>query len=101
MHPAVSRIRVHEWLGEEGATARCERTRQSRLVAPASVGGGSTVAERHVADGSELDADQDLDDVEAYISTFDDDERRDLAAAEAAIDIAILLHRARRLRGLS
>lgn len=34
-------------------------------------------------------------------ATFDDQERRALAAAEAAIDIAILLHRARQRRGLS
>jgi DNA-binding phage protein len=42
-----------------------------------------------------------LDDIEAYIATFDEDERRRLAAAEAAIDIAILLYRARERRGLS
>jgi plasmid stabilization system protein ParE len=35
----------------------------------------------------------DLDDIEAYIATFDDDERRRLAAAETAIDIAILMDR--------
>jgi DNA-binding XRE family transcriptional regulator len=45
--------------------------------------------------------DTDLDDIEAYIATFDEDERRRLAAAEAAIDIAILLYRARERRGLS
>ncbi len=44
---------------------------------------------------------EDLDDIESHIATLDDDERRELAAAEAAIDIAILLHRARRQRGLS
>ena len=43
----------------------------------------------------------DLDDIERYIAGFDDIERRELAAAEAAIDIAILLHRARQQRGLS
>jgi DNA-binding XRE family transcriptional regulator len=43
----------------------------------------------------------DLDDIEAYIATFDEDGRRRLAAAEAAIDIAILLYRARERRGLS
>jgi DNA-binding XRE family transcriptional regulator len=43
----------------------------------------------------------DLDDIEAYIATFDEDERRRLAAAEAAIDIAILLYPARERRGLS
>jgi ribosome-binding protein aMBF1 (putative translation factor) len=42
-----------------------------------------------------------LDDIEAYISTFDGDERRELEAAEVAIDIAIFLHRARQTRGLS
>lgn len=42
-----------------------------------------------------------LDDIEAYIATFDEDERRRLAAAEAAIDVAILLYRARERRGLS
>ena len=41
------------------------------------------------------------DDIETYVATFDEDEQRDLAAAEAAIDIAILLNRARRRRGLS
>jgi DNA-binding XRE family transcriptional regulator len=41
------------------------------------------------------------DDIEAYIADFNDDERRDLAAAEAAIDIAMLLYRAREQRGLS
>ena len=42
-----------------------------------------------------------LDDIEAYVATFDEDERLELAAAEAAIDIAILLYRARERRGLS
>ena len=42
-----------------------------------------------------------LDDIEAYVATFSEDERRELASAEAAIDIAILLNRARRQRGLS
>jgi DNA-binding XRE family transcriptional regulator len=41
------------------------------------------------------------DDIESYISTFDEDERKELAAADAAIDVAILLHRARVNRGLS
>lgn len=41
------------------------------------------------------------DDLEAYVATFDERERRDLTAAEAAIDIAILLFRARERRGLS
>lgn len=43
----------------------------------------------------------DRDDIEAYVATFDERERRDLAAAEAAIDIARLLHRLRTRRGLS
>jgi DNA-binding phage protein len=41
------------------------------------------------------------DDIEAYVATLSDEERGELAAAEAAIDIAILLNRARRRRGLS
>jgi DNA-binding phage protein len=41
------------------------------------------------------------DDIEAYIATFDEEEHRELVAAEAAIDIAVLLNRARRQRGLS
>ncbi len=41
------------------------------------------------------------DDIDAYIETFDADERQRLSAAEAAIDVAILLHRARQRRGLS
>jgi DNA-binding phage protein len=51
--------------------------------------------------GSEVPQHHDIDDIEAYVSTFDEEERNDLAAAEAAIDIAILLHRARERRGLS
>lgn len=43
----------------------------------------------------------DSDDIDAYVAGFDDEEREHLAAAEAAIDIAILLHRARERRGLS
>jgi DNA-binding XRE family transcriptional regulator len=41
------------------------------------------------------------DDLDAYIATFTEEERDELAVAEAAIDIAILLHRARERRGLS
>lgn len=41
------------------------------------------------------------DDIEAYVSTFNYEERDALAVAETAIDIAILLNRARRQRGLS
>ena len=42
-----------------------------------------------------------LDDLDAYIATFDDQEQQALAVAETAMDIAILLHRAREHRGLS
>ena len=52
-----------------------------------------------VVDRSPLETEN--DDIDAYIATFDEEECRDLAAAEAAIDIAILLHRARERRGLS
>jgi transcriptional regulator with XRE-family HTH domain len=45
--------------------------------------------------------DVELDDIEAYVSTFNDEQKSELAAAEAAIDVAILLNRARRRRGLS
>lgn len=41
------------------------------------------------------------DSIEASVATLTDDERQELAAAEAAIDIALLLHRAREQRGLS
>ena len=40
-----------------------------------------------------------LDDIDASVATFDEEERRELAAAEAAIEIAILLHRVRERRG--
>jgi transcriptional regulator with XRE-family HTH domain len=53
------------------------------------------------ADTNEVVAMEEVDDIEAYIATFDEDERRELAAAEAAIGIAILLHRTRERRGLS
>lgn len=46
-------------------------------------------------------ATNELDDIDAYVATFDDHEREELAAAEAALDIAILLYRARERRGLS
>ena len=39
------------------------------------------------------------DDIDAYVATFDDEEQLALSAAETAIDIAILLHRAREHRG--
>jgi transcriptional regulator with XRE-family HTH domain len=41
------------------------------------------------------------DDLDAYIATFDEQERRDLTAAEAAIDISLFLFRARERRDLS
>ncbi len=41
------------------------------------------------------------DDLDAYVATFDESEREDLRGAETAIDIAILLYRAREHRGLS
>ena len=41
------------------------------------------------------------DDLERYVATLSDEERSELAAAEVALDIAILLHRARERRGLS
>jgi ribosome-binding protein aMBF1 (putative translation factor) len=39
--------------------------------------------------------------LDTYVSTFTEDERDELAAAAAAIDIAILLHRARERHGWS
>jgi DNA-binding XRE family transcriptional regulator len=42
-----------------------------------------------------------FDDIEAYVATFDETERQELAAAEAAIDVAILLHHVRERRGLT
>lgn len=44
---------------------------------------------------------RELDDIDAHIETYDEGERLDLAAADAAIDLAILLYRARERRGLS
>ena len=41
------------------------------------------------------------DDLDRYIATLSEEERRELAAADVALDIAILLHRARERRGLS
>lgn len=41
------------------------------------------------------------DDIDAYVSTLGEEARQELATAEAALDIAILLHRARRQRGLT
>lgn len=42
-----------------------------------------------------------LDDIESYIATFSPEEREEIEAADAAIDIAILLNRVRRQRGLT
>lgn len=39
--------------------------------------------------------------IDDYIATFDEDERDQLAAADAALDLAVLLYRARKHRGLS
>lgn len=41
------------------------------------------------------------DDIGAYINSLDADERDELAAASAAIDLGILLYRSRARRGLS
>jgi ribosome-binding protein aMBF1 (putative translation factor) len=41
------------------------------------------------------------DDLERYVATLSETEKSEVAAAEVAIDIAILLHRAREQRGLS
>jgi transcriptional regulator with XRE-family HTH domain len=51
--------------------------------------------------GFEADERDDTDSLERYVASFTEDERQELAAAEAAIDIAILLHRAREHRGLN
>lgn len=42
-----------------------------------------------------------FDDLDTYVATLDEQERQELVAAETAIDIAILLYRAREHRGLS
>lgn len=52
-------------------------------------------------DTNKVSTQADLDDISAYVAAFDDEERQELAAASAAIDIAILLYRAREHRGLS
>jgi DNA-binding XRE family transcriptional regulator len=49
----------------------------------------------------QADAGSVQDDLDAYIATFDDQEHQALAAAETAMDIAILFHRVREHRGLS
>ena len=43
----------------------------------------------------------DADDLDPYIASLTAAEREELASAEAAIDLAVLLHRARERRGLS
>lgn len=40
-------------------------------------------------------------DINDYVSTFSEEERERLAVAEAELDLALLLHRARQERGLS
>ena len=40
------------------------------------------------------------DDIDTYVATFESEERRQLAVAEAAVDLAVLLHRARERRSL-
>lgn len=42
-----------------------------------------------------------VDDLQAYIATYSPAEREELAAAEMAIDIAVLFHRARESRDVS
>ena len=39
--------------------------------------------------------------IDSYIATFTPEERNELAAAEVALDLAILLHKAREAQGLS
>jgi transcriptional regulator with XRE-family HTH domain len=41
------------------------------------------------------------EDFDAYFATFDEEERQQLAHASAALDLSILLHRARAARGLT
>ncbi|HST87834.1 MAG TPA: helix-turn-helix transcriptional regulator, partial [Ktedonobacterales bacterium] len=41
------------------------------------------------------------EDFDAYFATFDEGERQELAHADAALDLSILLHRARAARGLT
>ncbi|HYI16474.1 MAG TPA: helix-turn-helix transcriptional regulator [Thermomicrobiales bacterium] len=42
-----------------------------------------------------------FDDLDAYIAGYTDEEREELAAAELAVDLAMLFHRARESRELS
>ena len=51
-----------------------------------------------VPDGIERD---EMDDLDAYIVTLTEEGQEDLVVAESAIDIAMLLHQGRQLRGLS
>jgi ribosome-binding protein aMBF1 (putative translation factor) len=52
-------------------------------------------------EGVRVDVDSEPDDIDAYVATCSEKERHALATADAAIDIAILLYRAREQRGLS
>src|SRR5579859_953552 len=45
--------------------------------------------------------DEHINEIDDYIATFDEDEHWELVAADAALDLAILLYRARKQRGLS
>jgi transcriptional regulator with XRE-family HTH domain len=59
------------------------------------------VTAQQAPDQGQPESPEALDDLATYIGGLSDDEKRELAVAEAALDIAILLHRARRQRGLS
>lgn len=50
---------------------------------------------------TELSAKEPVDDIDAYIATLSQEERDRLPIAEAALDLAIMLYRARDKRGLS
>lgn len=58
----------------------------------------TTKAARRVPEPSPDDG---IDDIDAYIATLTEEERRRLPAAEAALDLAVLLYHARQSRGLS
>ena len=53
-----------------------------------------------VIDGVSTSQDE-KDDIERYVAHFTEEKRESLVAAEAAIDIAILLHRVREHRGFN
>jgi DNA-binding XRE family transcriptional regulator len=44
---------------------------------------------------------QELDDIDAYVASFNEQEQQELVDAEAAIDLAIMLYRARERKHLS